>query len=241
MNSLSGNYPEVMKRILLLLAASLASASLCPAATVAAWSFESPNVPPTVTGTTLNGLLPDVGSGTASGVHANAATTFTSGVGNGSASSLRADQWAAGDYWQFHVSTVGFAHIHLGFDMITSPGSSATNFTLAYSLDGTSFSTYNSNVAIRFGTWNASSPNPLCNLSFDLTSRTALDGAPEVYFRLTDNLREVRPTGTVSLDNVLITATAVPEPSARTLVGGAGALLWLMRRATGRNAPRPDA
>jgi hypothetical protein len=197
---------------------------------VAAWSFESPNIPPTVTGTTLSGLLPDVGSGTASGVHASAAATFTSGVGNGSANSLRADQWAAGDYWQFHVSTVGFAHIHLAFDMITSPGSSATNFTLAYSLDGSSFNTYNSNVAIRFGTWNAGSPNSLCTLAFDLTSRTALDGAPDVYFRLTDNLPEVRPTGTVSLDNVLITATVVPEPSTLRLLAGAGALLWLIRR-----------
>jgi len=179
-----------------------------------------------VTGTTISGLLPDVGSGTASGVHASATTTFSSGVGNGSASSLRADQWAIGDYWQFHVSTLGFAHVQLSLDMVGNPGGSITNFTMAYSTDGSSFTTYKSNVAVKWGTWNAATPNASYTLTFNLTSRTELDGAPDVYFRLVDNLPAVMPSNAESVDNFVVTATLIPEPSSVVLLGG-GALILL--------------
>lgn len=219
-----------MRRILLLLATVLGSTSLGSAATVAAWDFESPNVPPTVTGTTITGLLPDVGSGIASGVHADAATTFSSAVGNGSANALRADHWAIGDYWQFHVSTVGFAHVQLSFDMICSLGGSISNFTLAYSLDGSSFTTYNSNVGVPWGTWNATTGNSACTITFNLTSRTELDGAPDVYFRLVDNLPAVSPLNTQSVDNFIVSATLIPEPSNVALAGLGAAVLVILRR-----------
>jgi hypothetical protein len=80
-----------MKKILLLSVCVLVSASLCRANTVALWTFESPNIPPTLTGQTEGGLLPAIGTGDASASHASALTVYSSQVGNGSANAWNAD------------------------------------------------------------------------------------------------------------------------------------------------------
>ena len=206
-----------MKTIQLALGIVFVSVSVSNAATVASWSFEPPNSPPTVTGTTISGIPPDFGSGSASGVHASSLTTFSSVVGNGSATALGADHWVGGDYWQFQFSTLGFAHLQLGFDARAS-FSGPTNVTLSYSLDGSSFTTLNPSVNVPVGAWTSSVRSLTFAHTFDFTALTALDNVPNVYFRLTANLSAFDTGNSASIDNFVVTATPIPEPSSLTLV-----------------------
>jgi len=64
-------------------------------------------------------VSPEIGSGSASGSHAGAAT-YSSPTGNGSAKSYSANAWAVNDYWQFQVSTVGYTNITLSYDQTSS-------------------------------------------------------------------------------------------------------------------------
>lgn len=221
-----------MKRTLALgfLVAGLAS---CPAGTVAIWTFESPNIPPTTTGTTISGLLPSLGSGTASGVHASSATTFSSPVGNGSAHCLSGDYTLAGDYWQFQVSTVGFTDIHFSLDQIAGAMSMPTNCTFAYSLNGSSFIPVDGNVAVTHTgpAWNETTRDAIYNSTFDLGSVTALDNADTVFFRLTCNLGWWELSyNTWAIDNVTVSGTAVPEPANLLLWAGIGLVALFKHR-----------
>lgn len=200
-------------------------------ATIAFWGFEPPNVPPTVTGTTITGLMPDLGSGVASGFHANPSTTFSSGIGNGSAYSLTGNYGQMGDYYQFQVSTLGFSGLQFSLDQ-TGSYNGVTNVTFAYSLNGTSFTTVNNNVVLQPGvTWNSTTRNTACNTSFDLSQLTQLNNQPDVYFRLIANLPPFpgAGSGTWSIDNVSVTGIEVPEPGSLVLLSGS-ALVLLMRR-----------
>src|SRR4051812_2362025 len=165
---------KFMRVIRFLLVFPVLFISTAGAATVALWTFESPNVPSTITGTTISGLAPNSGSGTASGVHADTTTVFSSAIGNGSANSLSANRWAEGDYWEFHVGTVGFVDLQLSFAQ-RSDNTGPTNFTLAYSLDHTTFTTIGpSFFQVRAdnsgGAWNSSTPNANTSQTFNLSA-----------------------------------------------------------------------
>lgn len=210
-----------MKKLLLLLIGVSSLAVRANADTIAWWTFESPNIPPTVVGSSITGLLPSVGSGTASGVHANAATTFSTAVGNGSANALSANNWTVGDYWQFRVSTTGFKDIQLSFAQ-RGDSTGPTNFNLAFSLDGANFTTALSFYTVRAdnsgGGWSAGSPNAVTVRSVDLTSYSQLNNASDVYFRLTSNIfGPAASTGRI--DDFQVTATAIPEPTHLLLPG----------------------
>ena len=212
-----------MKTLLSLIAGSCLLTLSTEAATVAAWTFESPNAPGTFTGSTVTGVLPNIGSGIAAGFHANSATVFTSAVGNGSATSWAANQWSVGDYWQFQTSTLGFEDIQLTLaQRATTTG--PTNFSLAFSLDGTTFTTAVAQYGVRsdlnFGAWDSSTPNSLTVRNFNLSSYTQLDNASTVYFRVRFNLPGLGGgSGEGRIDDFQVLATAVPEPTAVTLLG----------------------
>src|ERR1051326_3328403 len=108
--------------------------------TPALWTFEA-SVPPTTVGYSNLVVSPDIGAGSLSGHHANVATTFGTATGNGSSNCLSANYWASGDYWLIQVSTLGYKDLHLSFDQGANP-TGPTNFTLAYSTDGSSFTTF---------------------------------------------------------------------------------------------------
>src|SRR5690242_12730327 len=105
-----------MKKTYLFGAALAASVALSSNAqtTIAQWTFETSA--PAGTGTSINNIEPEVGSGTTSSVHAASATAYSSPAGNGSAHSLSANNWATGDYIQFHASTAGFSSISISYD-----------------------------------------------------------------------------------------------------------------------------
>lgn len=221
-----------MKKLLTLLAGYLVlTFASVHAATVAAWTFETPNVPGTLVGTTMTGVLPSIGTGTASAFHSDSATLFTSAVGNGSATSWAADHWTVGDYWQFQTSTVGFTGIQLSLAQRAVP-SGPTNFSLAFSLDGVNFTTAVVQYGIRsdanLGAWDSGSANAGTVSSFSLSSFTQLNNASAVYFRVLDN---VPGSGESRIDDFQVFATAVPEPttlailSAAALIGCGGTRL----------------
>jgi hypothetical protein len=198
------------------------------AQTIAQWTFET-SVP-----ATAGPFSPEVGSGSATGSHAGAAT-FSSPAGNGSSHSFSANTWATGDYYQFQVSTVGFSNIGISYDQ-TSSNTGPKFWDLQYSTDGVSFTTFVSQYTVLANaapnnTWSAGTPHPEFGFSDDLSSVAALNNAANVYFRITEdsgttsaNGGTLAPAGTDRVDN--FTVYVAPEPQSLFVLGGFGILVW---------------
>ena len=190
-------------------------------ATIADWTFE------TTAPTTSGPLSPEVGAGSASGHHTGAAT-YSSPSGNASTHSYSANTWAVGDYFQFQVASTGYTAIKLGFDA-TGSATGPSSFKVQYSIDGTSFTDFQTyaiptavaNTAI---SWSATgSPNATSTLSFNLSSITALNNLSAIYFRLVCNGTGTINGGTLSgtggtsrVDNVIVTGTPA-DPTTTSL------------------------
>jgi len=224
-----------MKKLLISSAALLATPCLF-ATTVAQWTFETTSASITGSSTTLSGIAAETGSGTASGVHASAAT-WSSPAGNGSAHSFSVNTWAVGDYSQFQLSTVGFSGLSLSYDQ-TSSTTGPRDFNLSYSLDGTTFTQIGSTYSVLPNSapnaWNTTTSSSLFTFSYDLGS--TIDNSPTVYFRITDadttsaNGGTVAVAGTDRIDNFTVFTTPVPEPTLATLFGLGGLGLLLRRK-----------
>ena len=198
---------------LILVSSSVTATS---AATIASWTFET-SVP-----MTAGPHAPEVGAGSATGVHSTGTTTHTSPSGNGSATSWNSNNWTVGDYYQFQVSTLGQSGITFAWDQTRSssgPGFQNVtdpNFKLQYSTDGMNYVNH-VNYVVPVVTWSSASTNLATQFSQDLSAITALDNQPTVYFRLTSILpRQASSTnGTSRVDNV--TVTSIPEPASVVL------------------------
>jgi hypothetical protein len=176
--------------------------SIIYAQTIALWTFEDSQ--PLSSGP----YNPEVGAGTASGIHSGT-TTFNNPAGNGSQSSFRADNWSEGDYFQFEVSTLGYEEVTLSFDQ-TSSNTGPQTFEIQVSTDGINFTTLTS-YAVTNNTWNSSGPNAGSSYSFNLSGmgnestliiRLAVaDGSTAV------NGGAIGGSGTSRIDNVRITGS----------------------------------
>lgn len=197
--------------------------------TIANWTFESLTLGNANTNTPpdgwLNNIAPETGVGTASGFHATTNAAFSISTGNNSSQSLSANRWSVNDYYQFAVSTIGFKDIILSYDQIGSsagPGS----FQLAYSTNGTDFATFGIAYNISSDSWTSVTTN--------LSSITDLNNQFSVIFRVTDvsavaiNGGSVAWNGASRIDNFIVTATLVPEPSIVAVGGIIGGLTCLM-------------
>jgi hypothetical protein len=207
-------------------------------AQIAEWTFDSLSLSASVTNSTsLFNVLADIGSGTASSTHATS-TVFSTPSGNGSAESISATRWTVGDYWQFQTSTLGYSGIEVSWDQTgssTGPGKGL----LEYSTDGTAFTAVGSDYTILvngtpYTTWGGITRSPAYTFIYNLSSITALNNAPSVFFRLVDDSTisagggTVGTAGTDRVDN--FTVAVVPEPAGAVL-GGLGLLGWsLLRR-----------
>lgn len=201
------------KQILSCLAAVLLSASAAFASTLADWTFET-SVP-----TTAGPYSPEIGSGSASGSHASGSAVYSTPAGNGSSHSYSANYWGVNDYWQFSVSGTGASHIVVAWNQMGS-STGPRDFNFQYSTDGSTFTTFASySLPSSVTSWSAASSNALSAFSEDLSSVTALNNAPTIYFRLKDadttsvNGGTVGTTGTDRIDNFTVTASTGTPPA----------------------------
>jgi VCBS repeat-containing protein len=189
--------------ILALMLMALPIQSALAATTIAQWNFESPNpADATDQATYPNTIASATGTGNAGGVHASAATDWTTPVGNGSADSFSSNTWAVGDYYQFRVSTTGYTGIQVSWDQ-TSSGTGPRDFKLAYSTDGTNFTDFGSPYTVLANAspnpvWNATTSSALYTTTRDLSAVTAVDNQTDVYFRLIDTSTTSASGGTVA-------------------------------------------
>jgi PKD repeat protein len=210
------------------------------------WTFQSDNTNSYAgkTTTIVGNIAADVGSGVASGQHANASSSWTAVSGNGSPNSWSVDHWTVGDFFQFQVSTLGIAGIQIAWDQ-TSSGTGPRDFLLQYSTNGTAFTTVGAytvlaNTAIPAvrTNWNATVFDPAYHFSNDLSAVTALDNQPSVYFRLVDNSTTnangatVGLTGTDRVDNFLVARTTAAS------IQISGGVAWIP---AGQATIKPDA
>lgn len=213
------------------------------AAVITKWTFEK-GLSFAVLNRTSFSLSADIGTGTATGVHASAASDWTSPSGNGSAKSFSSNTWAINDYWQFSIATTGFEDILLNWSQ-TSSSDGPGEFKLAYQVNGGGFTDFlsytvlpNQAAAPGLGDWSSGAEITGYNFSVDLTALSGLDNAASVDFRLimrtTDDATPpgtVAATGNSRIDNFTVSGTAmVPEPSTGLLGLIAAACLPLRRR-----------
>jgi hypothetical protein len=202
------------------------------AATIAGWTFETS--PPggagtQVAGATFGPQAADIGTGSASGVHAGSTSQWSNPAGNGSNESFSSNVWAAGDYYEFQVNSTGLEDIMVSFDQ-TRSGTGPNFFDITYSADGTNFTSAGS-YTLAGTTWSTASAAtvPGNSFSFDLSTVSALENDPSIFIRLvnTSSLNATGGTlptaGTSRLDNVFITGTPIPEPAALGLMSVAAA------------------
>ena len=221
--------------ILLSLTTTMVVTSLQAQTAIAEWNFSEIG---TVTNTTFGPVAATAGvnaSGAVlNGVHSNALTVWTSPAGNGNADSLSANNWTTGDYFQFRFSTLTFSNIGMAWSQARS-STGPTSFSLRYSTDGSSFTTFTNYTVLQSGgggapgTWSATSNNLIYVLSYDLSSITAIDNQPDVYLRLASE-QTTAGNGTGRIDD--ITITGIPEPStyAMLALAGAGFAGYVIRR-----------
>jgi len=215
-----------MKKLLALLGASWMCVGVSGAAdTIARWTYENQSLTVNVTNQSVTGLLPELGTGVASGWHASAATVFSSPVGNGSAESFSANTWDRGDYYQFELSTAGYTDISVSWDQ-TRSGTGPSNFDFAWSVNGTDWTIALDNYTVFNTTWNGTTPSLTNTYAVNLSLEPALNNAPNVYFRLICDQTGVAVAGTSRHDNFTVSGTAVPEPGVASL-GGLALLGWL--------------
>jgi len=232
-----------MKKIILL-AAAFAAVSLVTAKAdiLGDWTFET-SQPGVVTlpaspgaGVAFPGFSPEIGSGTASALHAGA-STYSSPSGNGSFHSFSSTLWAVGDYYQFEVNTLNHAGVTLSFDQASSntgPGA----YNLAYSTDGVNFTGFASYTVLANASpntpWNASTYNSAYTFHDDLSAISALNNQSTVFIRLVDNGTVSASGGTVGtlgtdrVDNFVV--SAVPEPATTALCVLGGLVCLIARR-----------
>jgi hypothetical protein len=214
-----------MKKIFTLLLSGLISSSLFSQAppVLAKWTFEG--VTTTNTGTTptfsVGSAQADLGVKAATsnftGLHASAATVWSNPAGNGSLKAVSSNTWGVNDYYQFSLSTTGYAGISVSVDHNGS-GTGPGIWKFQYSTDGTNFTDFGSPYTIPASiTWNNATPNAAgtTTFSFDLSSVTALNNAATVYFRVVDNSTTsisggaVGTGGTSRVDNITVSGFTI--------------------------------
>ncbi len=219
-----------MKQALFIASITAMVASSASAAIIAQWDI--PSSLGTSVGTTYTVGLANAGDQTAGselkGVHALAATTWTSPAGNASAFSFSSNNWTAGDYYQFTVSTASYSTIAVSFDS-TRSGTGPGLFDLVMSIDGgATFTTLLASQSVAATSWSSGGVrNPA---SLVASAAAGAENLSSVIFRWR-SLSTTAAGGTSRIDNVQVTGELIPAPGALALLGAAGLLGVRRRRA----------
>ena len=235
-----------MKKIVVLFLVSVSTLLISQATkadTLADWTFESsglgsylPGANTVTTNFYAEGGL-QAGTAAATGLHAGNAT-YSSPSGDDSTKSLSSTLWAVGDFYQFQLNTLNYSNVMLSFEQVSS-ATGPSSFNLQYSLNGSSFTTFSSYTVTNAPSWSPTTgPFSSSSFSADLSSITALDNASSVYFRLVDANNTVDAAGTAGVgtggtdrvDDFIVSALPVPEPSALVLSTLGGIALLALRR-----------
>jgi hypothetical protein len=208
--------------------AVLAAAPTAMAGTITGWTFE------TSAPATAGPHAAEIGTGSATGVHAGAAT-FSTPAGNGSARSFSSNVWAIGDYYQFTTSSATFSNIGISWEE-TRSGTGPSAFEVQYSTDGSTYTALPALLVPAYTvaavTWNSGTPDATGNSNFvrDLSSITGLNNNATIGFRLVATGAAGGTAGTNRVDNFRVLDN-VPEPCTAMLLGMAGfALVACSRR-----------
>jgi hypothetical protein len=227
--------------------------------TAADFTFET-STSSSTTASMVGPLVAEVGIGSGFGVHlasegssssvANyspTATVFSTPSGNGSTHSFSANHWGAGDYYEFDVPSTTISGVLISFDQLSS-STGPKVFSLLYSADGTNYSTYGSYTALSSvssnsytgtnstggttasTTWSTAYSASAYNVTFDLSSITALNSDPNFKFQIVDADTTTATGGTDRIDNVVVAGTAVPEPAVVSILSMAAAATLMRRR-----------
>jgi hypothetical protein len=223
----------------------LSSLGALPAGAVvlAAWTFEpqpftdAEGLNLTVGPTVLASSGVFAATSTATGLHASAATDWTTPAGNISTDSYGVNTFTVGDYFQFATESTGYTGITITFDQ-TGSSTGPKDFKVQYSADGISYTDLlgGAYVVLVNGapnpSWGPLTGGTMYSYSFDLAAVTALDNDSSIFFRLTNtsttsiNGGTVATGGTSRVDNFVV--SGIPEPSAMLL--GALGVLGIFRR-----------
>ena len=154
----------------------------------------------------------ELGSGEASGFHANASTVYSSPIGNGSSASFMSNFWSVGDYFEFRTSTSGFSDLNISWDQ-TRSGTGPSSFKVQYTTDGLSYQDLPLSIGASYSvpsvTWASSTPDATGSTSFskNLSSITGPDDNSSFGFRLVATAAANGSGRTSRIDNVRVSGT----------------------------------
>lgn len=213
--------------------AALLLAPIASAQVIATWTFETSQPASAGPHAAEEGLA--AAASFASGLHASAATVYSSPVGNGSPRSFSSNNWSVGDYYQFEVA-VGAAgplaitpgsYFTVTFDQ-TRSSTGPADFTLWVSTNGADFASLGSYTVNQI-TWSSTAANPSSTFAFGSLPTTGnLVAASTLWFRLQADAAGSASAGTNRVDNFSV--ALVPEPSTYAVFVGAAALLVVLAR-----------
>lgn len=194
---------------------------------VANWSFETSV--PTTSGPHAAEISANAGTSFAS---TNSGGTISNPAGNGSTESFSSNGWADTEYFQFLTSTLGFNNILISYAQAASATGPA-NFQFQYTTDGSTYTNFGSIYAGPVTDF----PNAANVINYDLTSIVGLENNPNAGFRITvsgslaENGSPITAAGTFRVDDFVVQASAVPEPTSLMLLSiSAVAMMGARRR-----------
>jgi hypothetical protein len=190
------------------------------------WDFQVP-FPDLNNSAVSPSVAASFGTGVANGVHASPDTDWSTPAGNGSTESFSSNNWAAGDYYQFSFSTIGYTGggVVLTFDQ-TRSSTGPDSFSVSYSADGGLSFEPRATYTVPAVTWSATAAAP-SRFVFTIFDST-LDNQAAVVLRLTSNVTAAAG-GTNRIDDVTI-FTGVPEAGTGVMLAMGLSVLGLLAR-----------